>query len=300
MVDANLRIERMERDGVITAQQADMLRKSLGRAETHSPGGPARDHSHRRVKMLLIALLVLVIGGVIVILIASGGAEGVDTVSDVLNQPGEYGDMNRSLSGVLAIGLALAVVIIVGVFSFNALVSKEEAVFSAWAQVESTLQRRADLIPSLVETVSGYVQHERETLESVAEIRSRAVDRVVNEQAALRDALEGAEELESEEAMARIQEANAGVDRALVDVMALAEDYPELRASDQFLELQGQLEGTENRINVARIRFNETVESFNGAIRRVPGSVLAGLGGFRRKAYFKAEEGASTKPEVEF
>jgi LemA protein len=112
--------------------------------------------------------------------------------------------------------------------------------------------------------------------------------------------LEAVDKLEDEAALAAVQEASAGVDAALMEIMALAEDYPELRASDQFLELQGQLEGTENRINVARLRFNETVERYNGAIRRVPGSLLAGLGGFRRKAYFKADEGSAAKPQVEF
>ena len=298
-MDSNLRIDRMERDGVITPEQAERLRKSVGPIP-RSAANPKPAPTHRNVKVILLALLVIVVVGLVLVIAAGGGSEGVDTVSDVLNQPGEYGDMNRSLSGILAVGLGLAVVIIFSVISFNGLVSKEEAVFGAWADVESTLQRRADLIPSLVETVSGYVRHERETLESVADIRSRAIDRIVTDQAELRAALEDVKDLEDESALAAVQRAAANVDEALIDIMALAEDYPELRASDQFLELQSQLEGTENRINVARLRFNETVERYNGAIRRVPGSVLAGLGGFRRKAYFKTEEGASAKPEVSF
>lgn len=297
-MDAEERIDRMELDGVITHEQANRLRASI------RPLAPAEERggspAHSGLRIFLLAVLALVVVGLVAAVIAGNGGQGVDNVSDVLNKTEALGDMNRSLSGILAMGLALAAIIIASVVSFNGLVSKEEAVFGAWAQVESTLQRRADLIPSLVETVSAYVKHERETLESVTRMRAEAVDQIVSDQSALRSALEDVAGLEDESAMAALQKANAKLDRALVDVMALAEAYPELRASDQFLELQGQLEGTENRINVARLRFNETVEQYNGAIRRVPGSVLAGLGGFRRKAYFKAEESASQKPTVEF
>lgn len=287
----------MERNGVITPEQADMLRKSTGQGD---PGSPPKAPTHPNAGLVVAVFLVVILAAFILVIAAGGGSEGVDTVSDILNQPGEIGDMNRSLSGILTVGLLLAIVAIVSTLSFNGLVSKEEAVFGAWADVESTLQRRSDLIPSLVETVSGYLKHERETLESVAEIRSAAIDRAVTDQAELREALEAVDKLEDASALAAVQQASAEVDAALMEIMALAEDYPELRASDQFLELQGQLEGTENRINVARIRFNEVVETYNGAIRRAPGSLLAGLGGFRRKAYFKAEEGASAKPRVQF
>jgi LemA protein len=289
----------MERDGVITPEQADLLRRSLGPvpgAERSATATP----EHPNVWLVLTIALAVIVAGFILVIAAGGGSEGIDTVSDVLNQPEKIGDMNRSLSGILTAGSALALVVILLAVSYNGLISKEEAVFGAWADVESTLQRRADLIPSLVETVSGYVEHERETLESVAEIRGRAIDRVAGNQAELREALDSVDKLESESALAAVQKASTEVDAALMEILALAEDYPELRASDQFLELQGQLEGTENRINVARLRFNETVERFNGAIRRVPGSLLAGLGGFRRKAYFKADEGSAAKPEVEF
>jgi LemA protein len=288
----------MEQNGVITPEQASLLRQGLRPLTGTEAGKHARSRSS--VRVILLSLLAVTVIAVGVALIGGGNGGEIDTVANVINQPGGTGDMNQSLSGVLALGLVFAVLIIVGVFSFNGLVSKEEAAFGSWAQVESTLQRRADLIPALVETVSGYVEHEQDTLLAVTQARSAAIGRVAGEQAALRNAIDAVGELEDDATMLVLQQASARLNGSLADILALAEDYPDLRASDQFLELQAQLEGTENRINVARMRFNETVEEYNRAIRRIPGSVMASLGGFRRKAYFTADDGAETRPGISF
>ncbi|WP_457576674.1 LemA family protein [Desulfomarina sp.] len=173
---------------------------------------------------------------------------------------------------------------------YNSLQVKEEAVFKAWADVESTLQRRADLIPNLVETVKGYAKHEAETLEAVINARSRA----------------GAVQLTTDDlsnpaAMQKLQAAQGGLTSALSKLMLVVERYPDLKANQNFLDLQSQLEGTENRINVARQRYNKAVEVFNRAIRVFPASLTNSLLlHLERKEYFKADEGAKAVPKVKF
>ncbi len=173
---------------------------------------------------------------------------------------------------------------------YNSLQMKEEAVFKAWSDIESTLQRRGDLIPNLVEVVKGYAKHEKETLEAVIEARSKASS-VQLTPAALSDPA----------AMQQFQAAQGGLTSALSRLMVVVEQYPDLKANQNFLDLQTQLEGTENRINVARQRYNETVEVFNAAIRKFPESLTNKiLLHLERKEYFKADETAKAVPKVKF
>ena len=297
----------MEAEGLISPQQAEMLRQSVGDAAEF----PA--HQSRGV-MNKTALLVM--GGVIVtavvafaLTVGGGGGEGIQDVAQSLNEPGGYGAMNKSLSTILAVVLLLIVPILIWTWLHNSLVAKEETVFKAWAQTESNLQRRADLVPALVETVSRYLKHESETLESVTATRGEAPARLASAMDQLIQAerdtanrlrrLEG-DKLEDEAGMSALFTAQHRVARGITGVMAVVEDYPELKSSDQFLELQAQLEGTENRINVARIRFNESVADYNAATRQLPGVFVASLGGFQRKAYFRSEEEAKNAPELKF
>ncbi|KGO35359.1 MAG: LemA family protein [Desulfoprunum sp.] len=173
---------------------------------------------------------------------------------------------------------------------YNALQMKEETVFKAWSDIESTLQRRADLIPNLVETVKGYAQHEKETLEAVITARAKATSVQLPPEA-----------LSDPAAMQQFQAAQGGLTSALARLMVVVEQYPDLKANQNFLDLQTQLEGTENRINVARQRYNQTVEDFNGAIRRFPESLTNKLLlHLERKEYFKADEAAKAAPQVKF
>ena len=185
----------------------------------------------------------------------------------------------------------IAVVVIVAIFifsSYNGFVSKEEAVNTAWSNVETQYQRRSDLIPNLVNTVKGYAAHESQTLASVTEARARATS--INLSAG---------EL-TPERLAQFQQAQADVRSALGRLIAVAESYPDLKANQNFIELQSQLEGTENRIAVARKDFNDAARKYNVAVRRFPSNLVAALFGFDQKPYFEAAEGTETAPQVEF
>ncbi len=173
---------------------------------------------------------------------------------------------------------------------YNSLQVKEETVFKAWADVESTLQRRGDLIPNLVETVKGYAKHEAETLEGVINARAKASSIQLT-----------TDDLSNPAAMQQLQAAQGGLTSALSKLMVLVERYPDLKANQNFLDLQNQLEGTENRINVARQRYNKAVETFNGSVRSFPASLTNSLLlHLERKEYFKADEGAKAVPKVNF
>jgi LemA protein len=173
---------------------------------------------------------------------------------------------------------------------YNSLQVKEEGVFKAWADVEATLQRRGDLIPNLVETVKGYASHEAETLEAVINARSKATSVQLSK-----------EDLSNSQAMAQFQAAQGGLASALGKLMVVVERYPDLKANQNFLDLQTQLEGTENRINVARQRYNEVVEVFNGSIRKFPESLTNSLLlHLDRKEYYKADAAAKEVPKVKF
>lgn len=185
--------------------------------------------------------------------------------------------------------IVIAVVAVIwGVSAYNGLVTMDENVNTEWANVETQYQRRADLIPNLVNTVKGYAAHESETLESVIAARSKATQ-ITIDPANL-----------TPEKLAEYQEAQGAVTSALGKLLAISESYPDLKANQNFLELQAQLEGTENRINEARRKFNNVAKEYNTAIRRFPKSLLAGMFGFDKRAYFEAAEGAQNAPVVEF
>ena len=189
---------------------------------------------------------------------------------------------------VLAI-LAVAVMALSG--QYNRLVGLQESVDGQWANVENVYQRRADLIPNLVETVKGYASHERETLEAVIKARAEATQM----QAQLTP-----EALNDPQTMQKFQAVQGELSSALGRLMVVIERYPELKANENFRDLQAQLEGTENRIAVERRRFNETAQDYNTSIRRFPANLVAGMFGFDKKAYFEALEEAKTAPKVEF
>ncbi len=188
--------------------------------------------------------------------------------------------------GVVVLGVLLAYGWVKG--TYNGLVAAEEQVSKAWADVESTYQRRADLIPNLVETVKGYASHEKEVLTGVTEARARVGQITVR-----------ADQL-TPEAIRRFQDAQQGLSGALSRLLAVAERYPDLKASQNFLGLQTQLEGTENRINVARNRFNEAARAYNTRIRSFPANFFARAFGFGPKPYFEADKGAEQAPRVKF
>ncbi|MDE6624142.1 MAG: LemA family protein [Alistipes sp.] len=172
--------------------------------------------------------------------------------------------------------------------TYNSFVKLDETVNGSWANVETQYQRRSDLIPNLVNTVKGYASHESQTLEEVTAARARATSINLS-----------ADEL-TPEAMERFQQAQAGVQSALGRLIAVSENYPDLKANQNFLELQAQLEGTENRIAVARKDFNETARAYNVAVRRFPANLVARMCGFDQKPYFSAAEGAEKAPAVNF
>jgi LemA protein len=182
----------------------------------------------------------------------------------------------------------VAVVVIWAVSAYNGMVSSEESVSKEWANVETVYQRRADLIPQLVNTVKGYASHEKSTLEEVVAARTKATQTTVN-----------IDDL-TEENLAKFQKAQGEVSSALSRLLAITESYPDLKANENFSELQAQLEGTENRIAEARRTYNTVVNAYNVSIRRFPNTILAGLFGFERKAAFSASEGAEKAPEVSF
>lgn len=172
--------------------------------------------------------------------------------------------------------------------NYNSLVEKQQDVDQAWAQVENQYQRRADLIPNLVNTVKGYSTHESETFEKVTLARAKATSVTID-----------ANDL-TEENLAKFQEAQNELSQALKSLLAVTEAYPDLKANENFMNLQTQLEGTENRITTARMRYTESVRDYNTAIKKFPTTIYAGWFGFDPKPQFKAEEGAQRAPEVSF
>lgn len=172
--------------------------------------------------------------------------------------------------------------------AYNEMVTLDEGVNTAWSQVENQYQRRMDLIPNLVNTVKGYAAHEKETLEGVVNARAKATKTTIDPSNL------------NEETLKRFQAAQGELSSALSRLMVVVERYPELKANQNFSELQAQLEGTENRISVERKRFNEIAQGYNTYIRKFPNNILSGMFGFQTKAYFSAESGAEKAPSVEF
>ncbi len=193
--------------------------------------------------------------------------------------------------GLIITAVVLGVILILFVWvkgMYNGMVKADEGVQAAWSQVENVYQRRADLIPNLVATVKGYAEHESETLESVVAARSKATQMTLD-----------AENL-TPEALAKYQKAQGELGSALGKLLMIQENYPDLKANQNFRDLQSQLEGTENRITVERQKFNETARAYNTMIRQFPKNIFAGMFGFEKKPYFEAAEGAESAPKVEF
>lgn len=185
--------------------------------------------------------------------------------------------------------IAVAVLAVVwGITGYNGLVSMDEGVQTKWADVETQYQRRADLIPNLVNTVKGYAAHESETLQAVVEARAKATSVNIDPTNM------------SAEQIANFQNAQDGVSSALGRLLVTVEKYPDLKANENFKELQTQLEGTENRISVARRDYNEAARKYNTSLRSFPKNILAGMFGFEKKAYFEAQEGSEQAPTVQF
>ena len=190
-------------------------------------------------------------------------------------------------------GLIITIVVIVlvalwGISSYNGLVGMDENVSNKWANVETQYQRRSDLIPNLVNTVKGYAKHESQTLEAVMAARSQATQVKIDPSNC------------TPQQLAAYQKAQGDVTTALGKLLAITENYPGLKANQNFLELQSQLEGTENRINVARKDFNDSAKKYNTSLRRFPRNIIASMFGFEKRNYFEAEAGAEKAPKVEF
>lgn len=194
----------------------------------------------------------------------------------------------KKFGGLLALLIVVALLVLWGVKTNNRMVTAEENVSKAWGNVENAYQRRADLIPNLVETVKGVAEYEKSTLEAVVEARAKATQTTLD-----------ASDL-TEENMAAFQAAQDNLSQTLGRLMVVLERYPELQATQSFRELQAQLEGTENRISVERNKFNEAVQPYNSMIRKFPASIVAKIAGFDKKAYFKAAEGSDQAPKVQF
>lgn len=190
--------------------------------------------------------------------------------------------------GLIITIVVIAIIALWGISSYNGLVSMDENVQNKWSTVETSYQRRSDLIPNLVSTVKGYATHERQTLESVMKARSEATQVKIDPSNC------------TPEQLAAYQKAQGNVTSALGKLLMVTERYPGLKANENFLELQSQLEGTENRISVARKDFNDAAKDYNTAIRRFPRNIIASMGGFEKRAYFQAEAGAEKAPKVEF
>ena len=182
----------------------------------------------------------------------------------------------------------VAIIAIWGITSYNGLVKMDEGVNTAWSNVENQYQRRADLLPNLVNTVKGYAAHEKETLEAVMSARSKATQMTID-----------ADNLTPEK-LQEYQKAQGEIGSALGHLLAITENYPNLKANENFKELQAQLEGTENRISVERRNFNEVAREYNTSIRTFPKTIIAGMCVFDKRPYFEAEEGANKAPEVKF
>lgn len=196
--------------------------------------------------------------------------------------------MSKGTISLIVVGVVVVLLIGGSLTTYNGLVQKDEAVATAWSNVQSQYQRRADLIPNLVNTVKGYAQHESATLEQVVAARAKATQLTVS-----------ADEL-SPEKMKQLQAAQGELSQALGRLLMITENYPDLKANENFLDLQAQLEGTENRINESRRLYNKSVQTYNVGIRRFPANVVAGMFGFDKRTPFEAEAGAEKAPKVEF
>ena len=196
--------------------------------------------------------------------------------------------MNKKVIVLIAVAVVLLGSFVWVKNVYNNLVTSDENTQSAWSQVENVYQRRADLIPNLVATVKGYAAHESETFESVVAARAKATQVTIDP-----------ESLSSED-IAKYNEAQGELGNALGRLLLIQENYPDLKANQNFRDLQAQLEGTENRIATERMKFNQAVQNYNTAIRHFPSNIIASMFGFEKKGYFEANSGAENAPKVEF
>ncbi|WP_276773387.1 LemA family protein [Porphyromonas endodontalis] len=198
--------------------------------------------------------------------------------------------MTKNKKPFILIGIVALIILIGGwlMKGYNGMVNEDENVNLQWGEVENQYQRRLDLIPNLVNVVKGYASHEKETLEGVIEARAKATQTTIDPSNM------------TEEQLANFQKAQDGLSGALNRLMVVVEKYPELKANENFLQLQAQLEGTENRITVARKSYNDAATIYNKLVRRFPNNMLAGIFGFSVRPQFKAQEGAESAPMVQF
>lgn len=196
-------------------------------------------------------------------------------------------NIKKNLGWIIPVAIVV-VIVLWAIGGYNGMVQMDEQVQNKWANVETQYQRRADLIPNLVNTVKGYAAHEKETLEGVVSARAKATQMTIDPTNLTPEAIE------------KFQAAQGELGSALGKLLAITENYPDLKANENFKELQAQLEGTENRIAVERKKFNETAQVYNTSIRKFPRSIVASMFGFERKPYFKAQEGAEQAPTVQF
>lgn len=288
------KINVMLANGKLSAEQAEALKRSLQGANI---AGDAA--CHRTVPACFLWGTVAIVVAGIAFYAATAGQDAtaitqeIQNVAETLNQTGKVGEMNKSLSTIIAIALFGLPALIWLSLSYNNLVSQEEDVLVAWSQVESNYQRRADLVPNLINTVKTFTEHEGKTYAEITKLRSKA-EQINVEQGKINEMSKAsATKLDDEGYMNNLAKAQVGFGEQIKGLMVSVEAYPDLRSSDQYITLQAELAGTENRINVARMAFNEKVGEFNSALRRLPNNIMAGLGNFKRKAYFKADEGAS-------
>ena len=307
MVRFEERIKNMQDQGLINAAQADDMLAHIHPSLNHDDEGAtqaetiqARSNARRKWSMGKMAAGTIFAALGIIMMFYGGGdqsssavPETIQNVSQALNQVGEVGLMDKSITtgmSLLVILLPLVLSVLGCVYLYNDLVEKEEDVFTSWSQVESNYQRRADLVPNLVETVKTYVEHEEKILLSIAQSRQAALS-----------AMDGvSSKLDDTVALAEFSQAQDALQGDIVKLFGLAEDYPDLRSADNFLALQDQLEGAENRINISRMAFNDSVKDYNSAIRKMPGSIVANMGKFKRKAYFEAKTGTEDAVKLGF
>ena len=197
--------------------------------------------------------------------------------------------MKNGLTSYIVMGIGVVLLLMLGAFwmGYNTLVEKEEQVMSSWSQVESNLQRKLDLLPNLVKVVKSYAKHEKELLIKITALRANA-NSLLNEN----------NTLPNEAQIAKLGKMKQSLDTSLLKLFAVAENYPDLKSSEQFLQLQSQVEGAENRINITRMQFNSSVGVFNAYMRTIPSNIIASIAGFQRKAYFKAEQSAHKKLDL--
>lgn len=300
------RLKTMVDSGALTEEQASKFRTSMN-------PNPNIETTKTRDKLPItkVAIAAFLLGIILLLSTCIGEpgsvTESIQNVAESMNQPGEHGQMNKSFQNSLSlivIFLPVLLCVFLVIYLYNNLVDKEEEVFVSWSQVESQYQRRADLIPNLVSTVKGYAEQEETVLIGVTAERAKIAEALSALQQSDAQAQnlrqDAAKYLEDEAFMAKLAAAQQRVNKDMTGIFALVENYPDLKSSDNFMALQDQLEGTENRINIARMVFNESVRDYNKLTRTLPSNLIASAGDFKRKAYFEAEAASTETPQVSF